>query len=64
MFVRCGECAGGVGPGVPGVGGRALFSRLKEELRGGGLEIGDATLELPLEEVRGGRGGSWWLVEN
>ena len=27
MFARCGEaCAGGVGPGVPGVGGRELLS--------------------------------------
>lgn len=54
MFARCGECAGGVGPGVPGVGGRELFSLLYEVLRGGGFRMP----AFPLGKFRGGSGGS------
>lgn len=60
MFVRCGECTGGVGPGVPGVGGRELFSLFMEVVRGGGLAI----LAPPFEDCIGGNAGNWWFVED
>ena len=55
MFVRCGECTGGVGPGVPGVGGRELLSLFIEVVLGGGL----AMVAAPLDDCLGGNAGNW-----
>ena len=55
MFVLWGECTGGVGPGVPGVGGKELLSLLLYDvLRGGGLTMPI----LSFDECRGGKEGS------
>lgn len=54
MLVRCGECSGGVGPGVPGVGGKELLSLMYDVFRGGGL----AMPALPLDDCRDGKGGN------
>ncbi len=58
MFMRCGECCGGIGPGVPGVGGREVSRLTDGERVRARYELGDETPESPLETSRGGKGGN------